>query len=739
MSAAPEKTNHDNDVAANGPDFLDRNFEQGGLLPLLGRIGGLALGVVAQAPIAAIRGRGEPAAADPHAKPHDPHKKDEAKKEEGKEGEVKEGESKKDEKKEGDHAQEKEGDWFAAMRSSGAVVDDLVKGKVDKHTLEHAVDHWLDARDLGKARPFAGLIASGVQFGLGKIFKFRDHALEELKPEWETLGRQILTGLKKDPKHGYHGSVENLCHTMKEGEVEDNFGKFIEDAPFEAAMKTEKGREALQKQIGRITGQTDQPHPLQLQKRIDGILQILSLEHEEEEGAWAKLKGFLGFKKAAPAAHGHGHSLDDKGAQKNLVLLRETLKRMKAKGTEGNLRMIYEGKRQKIDYDKFGDQVDEGVEDGDESRISFMASFQETSFRNKFKALLDPARVKVKAKTPEGREELRELLKALFDLEAKTKLKATDLEGEIGELMGPHGKLKEEKDYPEDKSVTPHKDTPARANFKSLQKLIETIQKNMADKSPDHNDKPWVEVVYEDKFDVTYDKFGFQLKDLDAEKAAAYLGAYKSDKFGDQFRLITDAATLLGAVQKEETRKQAQAELLNFLGLPPGPVQAPHIDRTLTRWKTFFSMANVDTQGQKYKEWEADVESITNVVKGQLLTDLCEGPKKPFAVEVGEDIGKVIKQFNIFTFESSYGYLMSGADMRTATPEIKAAIKAQVEQFFGQRPPNPEQRLNTLISKFGEYKNTEDAVVALTQIKSTLTPTFLDEVYKPAVVVAPAP
>jgi hypothetical protein len=158
MSAASEKINHDNDVAANEPDFLDRNFEQGGLLPLLGRIGGLALGVVAKAPIDAIRGRGEPAAAgaDPHKKEHDPHhKKEEGKEGEAKEGEAKEGEAKKDGKKEDDHghAQEKEGDWYAALKSTGTVVDDLVQGKIDKHKIEHAVDHWLDARDLGRARP----------------------------------------------------------------------------------------------------------------------------------------------------------------------------------------------------------------------------------------------------------------------------------------------------------------------------------------------------------------------------------------------------------------------------------------------------------------------------------------------------------------------------------------------------------------------------------------------------------
>lgn len=916
---------HAEPAAANNSDFI----AEGGVVPLVRDIGKLLLGVTIQAPIDAARGG---ATADPKHAKHPPegkhdkaHDKAHPKKEADAAGAAPGGHA--------GHSAEATSDYLAAAQSIGKVLEEFLDGKVDKHSVEHAVDHWLDARNFGLARPFAGTIAKASVWGLSKVRKLRDHALEKLEPQWETLGRQILTGLPHDEKHGYHAGVENLCHTMNKVDLKDNFSKFLgDDAIFEDSLKTEKGREVVQQQIARILGRKDKPHPNEVKKRIHDIEHILSLHHEhhglwhklksfvgfggkkeeahnkdhehkeeahkEDHGIWHKLKSFAGFggkkeevekKKAAEKKEEEEHTLDDKDAEANRQILLGILHKMNEYCTKPDkLAAIYEGKKEAIDYDKFGDQADEMTVKGDEGVLTFMNSFSGSSFKNKFKGLIEPARLKALVASEKGRAELHTLMVALWDIEPTGELDENGLNEEIIELMGEEGlgveKLKPESKVGKLKNSAFYKDQPkaeknyavllqyirtikanltakvggrtvidliykaktevidyekfgrdmtkktidgglarlnfmnsfkpaffdsqyrrlldggrmqndlrsatsraslrkllaglldldedetlnearlnaeykqifgpkgvlgeeamydegsdARKNFNALQSSIDSIMGNLKKKMPDPDERLVLDVLYEDEFTVKFEQFGQQLNNLEPEKVRAYLRTYTPGRFILQFRSLLNKESLSKLVLNEDTRRAALAQLFNFLGLPPGPVDEVYMTTTKAYWKSMMNKGNQAPLDAQYKAWEENVDTVFGVLSdAELFKTLLEGKKMSiydnFAMAVTNDYMVVVKLYDELTFLRHFSMITQGGNIGKLSKEDKNKMRDEIEKFFGgkvDRVSTVSQLIEAMDKKLSANEQSKGVREQLAKVKATLTTgANLEEIYK---------
>lgn len=593
MSAA-EKIEHESEHegAANNADFFDKNFEPGGLLPLLGRIGSLALGVVAQAPIDAVRGRGDAAHAKPHDAAHDPHKKEHDKAHDKKDEAAKEGEAG-HAKKEGGHGhgitQENVGDAYAIAKSAWDIFNEAKEGKLDKHSFEHAVSNVLDAANLGWARPLADIGGSIAMAGFAKIFKIREHKLEAIDPQWDTLGSQILT-LKKDKKHGYHHAVEGLCHGINASDLEEKFDCFTSKEAFEAALKTDGGKEEIKAQLARIIGTTKNPNSANVKKRIERIEKILGTHVHHSEVKYHDDK--------APENEKEKASLDA------LTLM---LHHMKGAMTEEAIKQLYHGEKAEkmtIDYDKFGDYVFEHVKvDSNENRTAFFKAFDIRAFENTFRLLLDGERLTKALKKGENRKAAREQLYGLFDLDNGVDAKDLDRQADaLKKTLGLGG------------TPAPGETTTQGALLKNITTVVSLL------KADSNLEKLFVE---EEKIPIDYENFG----DIVLEKvsgkisAEAFYESFKADIFQTKFEVLANERELQRALKQPEGKEEIKSKIRQLFNMSGSIGLEALVAR---REKLLALLEEVDSAASKTKH--AELKRLTEVILKNLGWDFMATP-----------------------------------------------------------------------------------------------------------------
>lgn len=704
MSAA-EKIEHEaeHEGAANNTDFFDKNFEQGGLLPLIGRIGSLALGVVAQAPIDAVRGRGDAAHAKPHDKAHDPHKKEHDKKEEAaKEGEA--GHPKKEGGPGHGDAQEHVGDLWAFGKSLYDVVKEAGEGKADQHTLEHAVSHGLDAMNLGWARPFAGLLGLGAAKGVSKLFKIREHKLEAIDPKYDTLGAQIL-GLPKDKKHGYHHVSEQLYYGMKPaGGLEETFDCFTNKGHFESSLKTDPGKEEMKAQLARIIGPTKNPNATNVKKRIERIRKIMGIDVVEKNGH----------------LHAHAHPVENEEAMACAEAFGDIVFHMETWVTEEVLKQLYHGeKAASLNYDEFGDILSEQVDPADpKSKIKFLSAFKIGPFKEKFKKILNLERVKSLAGTEKGNEELKILIATLFDIEPNSTLDADGVEEEYNEVFGSKGNLGEDVDYEKEPL------NAVKAQYIALKGAFEIVKNNL-NEGKDKEGK-CVDLIYAQGMEIKYNEFGNEMDKMNSAKSVSFLRGYNSAKFGKTFRFLMDAAACDEAIGTEPGRQGALAQLQNLFALGPGPVTGSMLETYIGQHLSHFDDESAAKFGQEGKlaTLKEDFGKVRTTLLGGTTGDLKDaatkrlklllnGPEKKtiyddFVGAILANKDQVLKEFDDggLVFEFKFSYLIKDTFSDTASEKEKEDAKIQVEKFFGKKvgEEDAESKIASLKKAFEEIK-----------------------------------
>jgi hypothetical protein len=710
MSAA-EKIEHEqeHEGAANNTDFFDKNFEQGGLLPLIGRIGSLALGVVAQAPIDAVRGRGDAAHAKPHDAAHDPHKKEHDKKDEAaKEGEA--GPAKKEDGHGHGDAQEHVGDLWAFGKSLYDVVKEAGEGKADQHTLEHAVSHGLDAMNLGWARPFAGLLGLGAAKGVSKLFKIREHKLEAIDPKYDTLGAQIL-GLPKDKKHGYHHVREQLCYGMRPaGSLEEMFDCFTNKDHFNNSLKTDPGKEEMKAQIARIIGPTKNPNSANIKNRIKRIMDIMDIEAKPDE------KGHL---------HSHPHKMEDEEAMATAEVLGKVLCHISDWTDDAVIKQLYHGeKAASLNYDEFGDILSEQVDPTDpKSKIKFLSAFKIGPFNEKFKKILNLERVKTLAGSEKGNDELKTSIATLFDIEPNSTLDADGVDEEYNEVFGPKGTLGVGDDYEKEPLNV------VKTQYVALKGAFDKVKNNL--KEEKDKEGKCVDLIYAQGMEIKYNEFGNEMDKMNSAKSISFLRGYNSAKFGKTFRFLMDAAACDEAIGTEPGRQGALAQLQNLFALGPGPVTSSMLETYIGQQLSHFDETTAKKFGQEGKlaALKEDFGKVRTTLLGGTTEDLKDaaakrlklllnGPEKKTIYDdfVGAMVAnkdQVLKEFDDggLVFEFKFSYLIKATFPDTASEKEKEDAKIQVEKFFGKKvgEEDAESKLASLKKALGGIKEEKNS------------------------------
>lgn len=628
------------------------------------------------------------------------------------------------------------GDLLAAIESLGELNDKRVEGNLSQHDIEHAWDHFADLADWDLFR--SSYTKKAVARLAGWLFGIPEHPVTPLTPTWDNLGGQVLSFVDHRTHH-FHHDVENLCRGFGNGfALTTRLRRLSNPAMFRHSMGSPAGRAAIKKECSILFNLDDD--------LTRDEVETMTTEIMRRWGAHIVPDPMHPDRYIVDAGHRHGlrNPQDDANHLQFAQIYANAMTLLTASNTAavppvvGTLDRLYPQDRTKVDikYAEFGASIDAQVQSGT-TREAFLENFNADAFRATFAQLLNPGRLENDLVTPEGREEIKTLLKNLFNLKATTKLRPDTLPIEIYEILRTHtpaapgtvldlggiapgttdSKLGDRTAYTGE----------AQTHFDQLNNFLVTVYTNLAAAAPARAGVPQrtgggaygslVEALYHS--DPKTMELGLgKMKSfgeivLGLEKPAdqdQFLRSYRTGDFTLHFGPLLQRAEIQAAcvdTTKREGYKRLVQQLTGNDTVNTGPRLANFITNFITRFNPARLTAG-STEATAHAAMAADLTAVLNALYDTTVTPpvdlvalISNGPEKRdlyqdtfgriTGARTSQEMSDVLNEFSSGLFGANFG-IIYGTGAAAINPADKAIARDQCNRLLGIAPARTPTR-----------------------------------------------